>query len=137
MFWPAWLRPLTWLCRLWLMAYPATSSAAVLTRRPEDRRCIVSDSMFSVLFRFLLAFIASRLVLIVRDMCSPFGVPSRLHVNSWPYRQHSCKLEPDFVALDGFAKAGGRVRSTRRGLRSAATAAGSAPDGSCGAGALT
>src|ERR1700683_559898 len=116
MFWPAWLRPLTWLCRLWLMAYPATSSAAVLTRRPEDRRCIVSDSMFSVLFRFLLAFIASRLVLIVRDMCSSFGVPSRLHVNSWPYRQHSCKLEPDFVALDGFAKAGGRVQPRGRGL---------------------
>ena len=47
----AWPRPLTWPVSYWLMARPAASSAALLMRRPEDRRCIDFDSAFPVLTR--------------------------------------------------------------------------------------
>ena len=37
-FWPPWVRPLIWFCRRVEIARPAESSAAVLMRRPDDRR---------------------------------------------------------------------------------------------------
>src|SRR6185312_11760900 len=36
----AWLRPPIWACNLVEMARPAASSAELLIRKPEDRRCI-------------------------------------------------------------------------------------------------
>ena len=64
----AWSRPLTWPVSFWLIARPAASSAALLMRRPEDRRCIDFASWFSVLTRFRCASNASTLVLIIRPI---------------------------------------------------------------------
>src|SRR5579875_2552472 len=48
----AWSRPLTWEVRPSEIAYPAASSAALLMRRPEDRRSIDVETAFEEFSRF-------------------------------------------------------------------------------------
>ncbi len=64
----AWLVPLTCVVNCWLIARPAASSAALLMRRPEDRRvsdCVSSDCEPVRLF---CATIESMLVLRTSDI---------------------------------------------------------------------
>src|SRR5579875_2212491 len=67
------------------MAYPAASSAAVLMRRPEDRRCIAVETASLDWSRLRWVSIAEMLVRIERDIRYTSMVrslalcPSRLH----------------------------------------------------------
>ncbi len=64
----AWLVPLTWVVNCWLIARPAASSAALLMRRPEDRRVNDCDSSDCEPFRLFCATIESMLVLRTSDI---------------------------------------------------------------------
>jgi hypothetical protein len=57
--------PRTWVFMRSAIARPAASSFALLTRRPDDRRCIDVDSDICDAFRFRWAFSEARLVLMV------------------------------------------------------------------------
>jgi hypothetical protein len=60
--------PLTWAFMRSAIARPAASSLALLTRRPDDRRCIEVASVDCEPERLRCAFIDTRLVLIVMGM---------------------------------------------------------------------
>src|SRR6202008_1005519 len=64
----AWLVPLTWVVNCWLIARPAASSAALLMRRPEDRRVSDCDSSDWEPFRLFSATIELMLVLRTSDI---------------------------------------------------------------------
>ena len=57
--------PRTWVFMRSAMARPAASSLALLTRRPEDRRCIEVASCDWLVLRWRWAFSDTRLVLMV------------------------------------------------------------------------
>ena len=62
----AWVMPLIWLVRPWLIDRPAASSAALLIRRPDESWVNASDSLAWFMFRLLYALSAATLVLIRR-----------------------------------------------------------------------
>ena len=64
----AWLVPLICVVNCWLIARPAASSAALLMRKPDDRRCNACDSPACDEVRLLCALSESMLVLRVNAM---------------------------------------------------------------------
>ena len=64
----AWLRPVIWACMDWLMTRPAASSAALLMRRPEDRRWMFWLTLSLFMDRFMAAMAAVVLVLMRVDI---------------------------------------------------------------------
>src|SRR5579863_3139929 len=64
----AWLVPLTWVVNCWLIARPAASSAALLMRRPEERRVNDCESSDCEPFRLFSATIELILVLSTSDI---------------------------------------------------------------------
>ena len=67
--WTAWLVPLICVVNCWLIARPAASSAALLMRKPEDRRCKdCRQRRLAKPVRLFCAFSESILVLSVSDI---------------------------------------------------------------------
>src|ERR1700761_2335501 len=64
----AWLIPLICEVMLWVMAYPAASSAAVLIRKPEDNCCRAELSVLPDEVRLFCATSELRFVLRTSDM---------------------------------------------------------------------
>ena len=64
----AWLVPLIWVVNWLLIARPAASSAALLMRKPEDRRCNDVDNDDFEAVRLRCAFSESIFVLSVSDI---------------------------------------------------------------------
>ena len=62
----AWVRPLIWLVRPWLIARPDESSAALLMRRPDESWANALFRFVWFMFRLLYAFSAATLVLMTR-----------------------------------------------------------------------
>src|SRR5579884_1798061 len=77
----AWSRPFTWAERPWLIEYPAASSAAVLIRRPDDRRCIAVATASLEASRLRCVSIAEMFVRIERDISYHLRGDGRLLVS--------------------------------------------------------
>src|SRR3954453_21781867 len=104
----AWVRPLIWLDRPWLIDSPEASSAALLIRRPLDSRSNAEDCEAWFAARLLYAFSAATLVLMRRlIVCLPKQspeMPARRATDPsvdrrLPYRRSVAEVEPSSRAF--------------------------------------
>src|SRR5690606_31502328 len=81
------VRPLTWVFMRSAIARPAASSLALLTRRPDDRRCMVVLRDWPDSARLRCALIEAMLVLIVAAI-AVFPLEKRVALHRYRHHRH-------------------------------------------------